>query len=93
MTHPETKSRGGCLAVAIIAAVLLLPPAYVLSLGPAVWLCDRGYVSFNAVNAYAYPVDQIAERFPPVYEALVDYESAFSYSGAVSRRVIGRAAW
>ena len=55
--------------------------------------CWRRRSVVNAVNAYAYPVDQIAERFPPVYEALVDYESAFSYSGAVSRRVIGRAAW
>jgi len=51
MTNPETKARGGCLAVAILVAVLLLPPAYFLSIGPAIWLCGKGYLPPSAYRA------------------------------------------
>jgi len=52
MTNPETKSRRGCLAAGIIAAVLLLPPAYGLSIGPVQWLFLSGHISIEMYEAY-----------------------------------------
>ena len=48
--------------VAIAAGgVLLLPVIYLLSIGPAVWLSDRGLVSDRVEFAY-YPLIWLAER-------------------------------
>jgi hypothetical protein len=43
MTADETKPRSS-LAIWLTVAAVLLPMAYVLSAGPFVWLCSRGYI-------------------------------------------------
>jgi hypothetical protein len=50
MTTDRPRSS---LAVLLAVATALLPAAYVLSLGPAAWLYDRGYLSDDVFYAYA----------------------------------------
>jgi hypothetical protein len=44
------------LAGAILAAMLLLPVLYVLSIGPAAWLCVKGYIDSDSSMAIYWPV-------------------------------------
>jgi len=78
MTNPETKSRSGCLAVAIIAAVLLLPPAYLLSTGPAFWMMRNDYLPRFAYNYYIWPAELAMERCPPLRDAMFWYTDQFA---------------
>ena len=56
------KGRGGRLVVALIVAVLLLPPAYFLSIGLALWLFAHDYLSADAVNTYAIPANSLVRN-------------------------------
>ena len=54
---PESSSRSGAgLALAVVALFILLPVLYVLSVGPAVYLARRDYVSREAVHAFYWPL-------------------------------------
>jgi len=78
MTDPETKGRGGCLTVAILVAVLLLPIAYVLSIGPALWLSLNYYIPPKLYQIYASPVFFVAYKCQPLDDALNWYLSIFN---------------
>jgi hypothetical protein len=71
------KDRGGRLVVVLILAVLLLPPAYILSVGLALWLFAHDYLSADAVNAYAIPANTLSRYCPPLRDALHWYASQF----------------
>ena len=43
MDHRE-KSRSPAVVVLLVVLVVLLPILYVLSIGPASWMCDTGYL-------------------------------------------------
>jgi hypothetical protein len=49
----EMKESG---YAAIVAATLLLPLGYVLSVGPAGWLANHDYISVATWDAIYYPV-------------------------------------
>jgi hypothetical protein len=76
MTENST-GRGGRLVVVLLVAVLLLPPAYILSIGPALWLFAHDYLSADAVNAYAIPANTLSRYCPPLRDALHWYASQF----------------
>jgi len=78
MTNPEIKGRRGCLVAAIVAAVLLLPPAYLLSIGPAMWLCAEGWLPPPAHRAYIVPADFVLQRCPPLNDVMRRYYALFS---------------
>jgi hypothetical protein len=64
MTANDQQPRGpfvGCFA----AAILLAPIAYVLSVGPATWLHDRGYLPDSAGMIYM-PLAAIADVCKPI---------------------------
>jgi hypothetical protein len=61
--QPEQLTRSSH-AVWLSVALLLLPLAYVLSLGPAVWLNDRGYLP-DWVGVVYGPIDWLYITFPP----------------------------
>jgi len=65
----STDRRSSPLAVLVAAAILLLPVAYVLSVGPAVWLFDHGYLGEWASVIYA-PLVHLYENCKPVAAAL-----------------------
>jgi hypothetical protein len=59
----ERRKRGpfvGCLATALLAAL----PIYVLSIGPFVWLVDRGYMPGEFGVIYA-PLGLLANNYEP----------------------------
>ena len=71
----ETKGRGCLLVAIVLTIVLLLPLTYVLSIGPAHWLCANGYLSEAAFNAYARPADSVLSRYKPLDDAFQWYLS------------------
>jgi hypothetical protein len=60
MSERQGKSGGG-LAIALAALVALgLPVLYALSVGPFVWLVDRGYLPESLVVIYM-PLELLVE--------------------------------
>jgi hypothetical protein len=60
----EKRERGpvlGCLATALILAL----PAYVLSIGPALWLHERGYIPAEASIIY-FPLGLLSDNCKPI---------------------------
>src|SRR5436190_23121083 len=72
-----TRERGGWLLPIVLTLGLLLPPLYVLSIGPAAYLYYAGLVSRYAIDAYAYPADSLGRRCLPIRHALDTYEHVF----------------
>jgi len=64
-----TDRRSGPLAALVAAAILLFPVAYVLSLGPAIWLHTHGYLGEWAAIIYA-PLEYLHDHFKPAGDAL-----------------------
>ena len=47
----DRKKRGGAGAITlVVAALVLVPILYVLSVGPAIWLWNCGYLSDKTVH-------------------------------------------
>ena len=42
--------------------VLVLLPIYVLSVGPALWFCNHGYMSEDAITPFYAPLKWLVER-------------------------------
>ena len=64
--------RSNPIAIAILLLVLLLPPAYVASVGPAIWCRDRGIISQETMGTLYWPVSA-GFRLPVVGRALQWY--------------------
>ncbi len=63
------KSSSWCLWA--IAASVLLVFGYPISVGPAIWLCNKGYVPYETVNAYECPLEWVIDHVPePLAEIL-----------------------
>jgi hypothetical protein len=59
MERKESKPIG---AVMMSVVLLLLPMLYVLSIGPAVWLLDRGAISKKLLYTAYAPVDWLVHQ-------------------------------
>jgi hypothetical protein len=72
MTDNQSERRGpfaGCLAVGLLLAL----PAYLLSIGPFIWLANRGYLPMQLGVIYA-PLGLIQDR-PPFGRLIAWYMS------------------
>jgi len=78
MTSTETKSRSSRLTVAIIAAVVLVPIAYLLSIGPAAWLLGHDYIPEDVFITYLEPASFLARHCRPFHQAIEWYASLFT---------------
>jgi hypothetical protein len=56
--------------VLVLLAVLCLPPAYVLSCGPAAWLAVNKYIPQRAFIAYVTPLAAARKACPPLHTAM-----------------------
>lgn len=83
--QPDKPQRGGCgpLAIVLALALVLGPPLYVLSIGPATWLCWHGYISDNTCNLYIHPAefafqacgqDRALQSYQELFEPLADIQ-------------------
>jgi hypothetical protein len=77
---PELKARLDALAarrmspLAIVILVLLLLPAlYVLAIGPAHWLMDRGYISEWTFDAVYWEFIVVVKKSPSAQQIAVWY--------------------
>lgn len=80
MERSESTWSGGSAAAFAVAIVTLviLPLLYVASIGPAVWLADRGLISTDEDSGAALfyrPLEIVVEHCEPVEEGLELYVS------------------
>jgi hypothetical protein len=75
-TNQETRSKAGA-AVAIAAGVFLLPLLYVLSLGPAVFLVDHGWINEGLFRGVYAPLEWVYQKVPAVQPSLDYYIKLF----------------
>lgn len=72
MTDDQHQQRGGlgagCLAVGLVLAL----PGYVLSVGPVIWLRQRGYLP-DAVEYAFFPLAVLADYCKPISDAFEWY--------------------
>jgi hypothetical protein len=64
-----TNRRFSPAAVLVALAAMLLPVAYALSVGPANWLYDHGYLSSSMWIIYV-PLDYLYQHYTPIKDAL-----------------------
>lgn len=72
MDEKHERRRG---AFALAALAVALPLFYVLSLGPAMGLWARGYISAQSYCRYAWPSNYLRKACTPYREILQRYES------------------
>lgn len=78
--------RSSAAAAALVLILMFLPLFYVLSLGPAVWLHDRGMMGLAATDAletFYYPLQWASERSPAVSQPLEWYVGLWDRSAPV----------
>jgi hypothetical protein len=68
----ERKKRGGALALTAIALVVLVL-LYLLSIGPAFLLWERGYISENFLSSFYAPVSWAAGNCRPFKDIMTWY--------------------
>jgi hypothetical protein len=72
-TTSEAKQRSSPVPAVVATLALLLPPSYVLSIGPAVWLSDRGINPFGIIDVLYLPLEWPAEHIPAFSRAIEWY--------------------
>ena len=72
MSSKENERRSPLAVWLVAAAALLLPVAYVVSMGPALWLADHGYLSESALVVYS-PALFLRYYCPPLRDATDAY--------------------
>jgi hypothetical protein len=80
MSPAHTTRRSGRWAVFLACGLifgLVLPGLYVLSYGPACWLCDEGYVSRGAFTTAYAPLHWAGDKSVTIWYALHDYSKLF----------------
>jgi hypothetical protein len=64
------QRRSSSLTVWLVAAFVLLPVVYVLSIGPATWLFDHRYINGWALSIYL-SLELACDACPPFGRAVV----------------------
>ena len=77
MDHRE-KSRSPAVVVLLVVLVVLLPILYVLSIGPASWMCDTGYLDQDLARRVYLPLIVLHNAVPPIGNVLESYVELFS---------------
>jgi hypothetical protein len=75
------SNRTAPLVACVLLGLIFLPMLYVLSIGPAVWLSEHGYLSDEAGEWFYAPLAAAAERFPTIRGCLIWYMSLFGDLG------------
>lgn len=70
MSENSRSSRG---AWQYVAGAVVLLALYVLSVGPAVWCMERGFISEQTLEMVYLPLIQITSLHPPTYWLLDEY--------------------
>jgi hypothetical protein len=74
----ESRRSSATVAMVVTVAVaLILPALYVLSVGPAIWLVNNGYLHDGLAEVFYTPVIIAAERFDWLRVALESYIELF----------------
>lgn len=68
----SSAERQRTLLVVCAVALVMLPTLYLLSIGPAIWLCDRQYISQETFKTAYAPVYWL-RQWEPFAEALQPY--------------------
>jgi hypothetical protein len=74
----DSRKSGGAVVVVVAIVVIALPVLYVLSIGPAGWLVDHGYVTREHAQIVYYPLILAAMNSTWINSALQAYMSWFA---------------
>jgi hypothetical protein len=74
-------NRVAPLVACVILGLIFLPVLYVLSIGPAVWLSEHGYLSDELGRWIYAPLSAAANHYPAIGRWLVWYMSLFGDLG------------
>lgn len=77
MPAEKQNSRAAPVVAGTIFLLILLPLLYVLSIGPAVWLIEHGYVNDASARWFYAPIGAIAERSEFIAAWLFRYMELF----------------
>lgn len=77
MAKPTASATRPVLVAIALLLFLLLPTAYILGIGPAVWLLEHGYVTESVVLFIYSPLDKLAREHEPLGDAFRWYISLF----------------
>lgn len=77
MPADKQSSRAAPVVAGAVLLLILLPVLYVLSIGPAVWLIDQGYVSDASALWFYAPLGALAERSEFLSVCLFRYMELF----------------
>jgi hypothetical protein len=82
----QASSGGAALAVVIVLALIVLPALYVASVGPAVWLIDKGYISKESamLQAIYWPLETLVHNSRTASEVLTWYADLFRTGGSTT---------
>lgn len=70
----ESRRRPGAVAALCAGILCLLPALYVLSIGPFVWLVERGFIDDESQLGIVYaPLGLLVEAMPALEELLESY--------------------
>ena len=78
------KSRSAPIAIILIVLVVVLPLLYILSIGPAIWLLQSGYVGDEMIGAFYLPVIALHDNVPAIGHVLEKYVEFFEPSQPVA---------
>jgi hypothetical protein len=76
MTSNPRRAKGGGWAVLALVLVIL-PVVYVLGIGPAIFICDAGYIEFDYVRTAYEPLIKLAWKWEPTGQILARYVAAW----------------
>ncbi len=67
----ESRTTNWCTITLLLVGVM--PLLYALSVGPAVWCMERGWVTESALTTFYWPAIYLTSQFPPIYQLWDDY--------------------
>ena len=70
-SNERSSSGASVVAVVLLIGLLLLPVGYVLSLGPAVWMHDRGWLP-DSVGIVYWPLIMLC-KYSSTFEEMMNW--------------------
>ncbi len=68
----DTTAKTECLT-RMVMFTLGLPLLYVMSVGPAIWCGEHGFISEQAFEAAYYPLNWVSSKWESLYNLVDEY--------------------
>ena len=75
-TDETEKPRRSRAITWLTIALVVAPFLYVLSIGPAIWLLDRGLISKRPFETVYFPLARLADKYP-AFKSTIEWYADF----------------